>query len=137
MKSFHLSKIEFLFPLILSIFFFLTKEGDLSSFVYVIIALALSFYFFPIRTFSKIPVLHSKKSQKRFFIIASFILSISIVVSILSLYIEPISDSFIKVSIYILGFINLFFLFYFHFKEFPRSIFWTHFCFLFFFSFLT
>ena len=131
MKIFDFLTKEFLLPLLLTILFFLSSNGIISEILYVIIALFTSFYFFPLRIIINPIIINSTKQQKLLLSLSSFILSTIVILSILGFYIDLTSDTFFKLAVYTLGFLNVFFLFYFHYVNQPRSIFITHFCFMF------
>jgi len=106
-NSISKSKFENAIIIILLLTFFLTAKDAFSNSIYMLLCLGTSLYFFPIRLFLEKEMQNYSTKNKIIFIVSSFLVSIIIVLSLLSLYID-ISSNF-KIVVYLFSFFNLIF----------------------------
>ena len=108
-------KRDYLLLPILSVLYFLTLKNALPSYIYLISALLVSFYFFPIKLFIGSTLMKSSNTKKIIVLLSYFVISNIIALTILTTY-DP-DLGFIRTTILIYSLLNLAFLFYFHMTE--------------------
>lgn len=108
-------KRDYLILPILSVMYFLTVKEVLPTTTYLISALLVSFYFFPIKLFLGIELMKSSNKRKIIVLLSYFVISNIVALTILAIY--SVDFGFIRIAILIYSFLNIAFLFYFHFTE--------------------
>lgn len=100
---------------ILSVLYFFTIKNAIPSYIYLISALLLSFYFFPIKLFLGSALMKSSNTKKIIVLLSYFVISNIVAMTVLTAYNTDLE--FIRTAIFIYSFLNLIFLFYFQFTE--------------------
>ncbi len=108
-------KRDYLILPILSVMYFLTVKEVLPTTTYLISALLVSFYFFPIKLFLGSELMKSSNKRKIIVLLSYFVISNIVALTIVATY--SVDFGFIRIAILIYSFLNIAFLFYFHFTE--------------------
>ena len=108
-------KRDYLILPILSVMYFLTVKEVLPTTTYLISALLVSFYFFPIKLFLGSELMKFSNKRKIIVLLSYFVISNIVALTILAIY--SVDFGFIRIAILIYSFLNIAFLFYFHFTE--------------------
>lgn len=108
-------KKDYILLLLLSVLHFLSVKNVIPNFTYLLIALIMSFYFFPIKLFLDKSLFTKPLKKKTIKVFSYFIIGNIIVFSALLLYID--GPGFFKNALFIYGMLNLILLFYFYFTE--------------------
>ncbi len=100
---------------ILSVLYFLTIKNAIPNYIYLISALLVSFYFFPIKLFLGSSLMKFSNTKKIIVLLSYFVISNIVAMTVLTAYNSDLE--FIRTAIFIYSFLNLVFLFYFHYTE--------------------
>lgn len=111
-----LLKRDYIFILILAVLRFLSSKNVIPNFSYLLIALPLAFYFFPVKLFLDKSLFDETKSKKIVKVLSYFIISSIIVFSALLFY-EDERNSFIVNTFLVYSLLNTILFFYFYFTE--------------------
>lgn len=112
----NILKKDYILLLLLSVLYFLSIQKVIPNFVYLIIALINSFYFFPIKLFLDKSLFTGPMKRKVIKVFSYFIISSIIVFSALLFYTDD-GNNFIRTTLFVYGMLNLILLFYFYFTE--------------------
>src|SRR5690606_19802064 len=111
-----LLKRDYIFILMLVVLRFLGSKNVIPNFSYLLIALPLAFYFFPVKLFLDKSLFDETKSKKIVKVLSYFIISSIIVFSALLFY-EDERNSFIVNTFLVYSLLNTILFFYFYFTE--------------------
>ena len=107
---------DYIFLIILAVLNFLSTKEVIPNYVYLLIALLGSFYFFPIKLFLDKSLFTGPMKRKVIKVFSYFIISSIIVFSALLFYTDD-GNNFIRTTLFVYGMLNLILLFYFYFTE--------------------
>lgn len=108
-------KKDYILLLILSVMYFLTVKDALPATIYLVFALLVSLYFFPIKLFLGSAHIESSQKRKIIVLLSYFVISNIIALTVLATY--QTDFGFIRIAILIYTILNIAFLFYFHMTE--------------------
>lgn len=106
---------DYILVLLMSLMCFLTIKNVFPGFGYLVIAVLVSIYFFPVKLYLGNELLNASKKNRVALILSYFVISNIITLTALTLYLD--GKGFIHTVTLIYGIINFAFLLYFHFKE--------------------
>lgn len=109
-------KKDYILILLLSVLYFLSVKNVIHNFAYLIIALAISFYFFPIKLILDKSLFTQPKKLKIIKVISYFIISSIVAFSALLFYTDS-GPGFFRNALFVYGLLNMILLFYFYFTE--------------------
>lgn len=112
----NLIKKDYILILILVILRFLSSKNVIPNFSYLMIALIVSIYFFPVKLFLDKSLFNETKSKKIAKMLSYFIIGNIIIFSALLFYIDDRND-FIATTFLVYGLLNTILFFYFFFTE--------------------
>jgi O-antigen/teichoic acid export membrane protein len=130
MKKKTAYKYEILIPIIAAGLFFFTRKVPLPNIYYSILILLAGVWYFPVRVFYKSVFKGENLNGKIAKTVASIILSAIMFLSVFLLF-NP-GHIFVKTTFQLLAIVNVFFLYYFHFKNKDAQLFFIHLAFMFF-----
>ncbi|HUH27995.1 hypothetical protein [Gelidibacter sp.] len=126
MASKTLLKKDYILVLLQSVMHFLTIKNVIPAVVFLVIAVLVSIYFFPVKLFLRNEFLSESNKKKVVLALSYFVISNIIILTALTVYLD--SKGFLHTALLIYSIINLAFLLYFHFKENMRYNFILAFC---------
>lgn len=94
---------------------FLTIKNVIATFVYLVVAVVVSIYFFPVRLFLGNDFLSESNKKKVVLALSYFVICNIITLTALIMYAD--GKGFLHTTLLIYHIINMAFIFYFHFKE--------------------
>ncbi len=112
----NLIKKDYILILILVILRFLSSKNVIPNFSYLMIALIVSIYFFPVKLFLDKSLFNETKSKKIAKMLSYFIIGNIIIFSALLFYIDD-RNGFIATTFLVYGLLNTILFFYFFFTE--------------------
>lgn len=108
-------KKDYILLLLLSVLYFLTIKGFVPAIIYLILALLVSFYFFPVKLFLG-SNLEKYSTNKKIIVLLSYFV-IGNIIALTTLVASQADLKFVRTAIFIYGFVNIAFLIYFHLTE--------------------
>lgn len=126
MTSKTLLRNDYIFVLLMSVMYFLTIKNVFPTFVYLVIAVLVSIYFFPVKLFLGNEFLSAPNKKKVALALSYYVISNIITLTALIIYVD--GKGFLHTTLLIYHIINLAFLLYFHFTENMRYNFVLSFC---------
>lgn len=126
MASKTFQKRDYILVLLQSLVHFLTIKNIIPTVVYLVIAVLVSIYFFPIKLLLENKFLGVLNKKKAVLALSYFVISNIITLTALTVYLD--SKGFLYTALLIYSLINFAFLLYFHFKENMRYNFILAFC---------
>ncbi|MCL8008412.1 hypothetical protein M8845_13365 [Gelidibacter japonicus] len=115
MTSKTLLRNDYILVLLMSVMHFLTIKNIIATFVYLVVAVVVSIYFFPVRLFLGNDFLSESNKKKVVLALSYFVISNIITLTALIMYAD--GKGFLHTTLLIYHIINMAFIFYFHFKE--------------------
>lgn len=106
---------DYILVLLMSLICFLTIKSVFPGFVYLVIAVLVGIYFFPVKLYMGNELLNASNRKRVALILSYFVISNIIILTALTVYLD--GEGFIHNTILIYSIINLVFLLYFHFME--------------------
>ncbi len=117
-------KYEFFLPFIAAVLFFFTRKVPLPDIIYTVFAILMAIWYFPLRLVLG-DFLKKGDSKNSFVIISSSIIS-SLIVAISVVLLHNAESFFFKTTFQLLGILNVFLIYYFHFTSREARLFFSH-----------
>lgn len=108
-------KKDYILIILLCILYFLSVKNVMPTFGYLLVALAISFYFFPIRLFLERRLFNETNGKKIAKVLSYFIIGNIIAISALLPYVD--GSGFFRYALFAYALLNMVLLFYFYFTE--------------------